>query len=495
MQRYAKELLMLGAAIALLVLGAYWLRPTATPKLATLKMTAGDASGLRHKLALEFAKEASRHGITIDVQPTRGSEAALEGLKDGEFDLAFVQGGLSTEDMPRVRQLTAMHIEPLHLLVRTSLNDQIAKTGLRALAGCEVNVGPTGSGTQVLASEVLKFAGLEAATSSEGAPSSELSSNPSSSTYRTAASSYRELMEMNANELPDAIFTVSSLPSPLADYLIESCDYRLVALPFGEALALEAFLQLGDPLTTGSIDKRHLFETRIPAFTYSVNRAEPPIPIATIGTRLLLATHERVPSHVAQAILEVLYNANFALAERPPLDAALLDLPSEFPLHAGSVQYRMRNKPLIAGDAIDYWEKVLAITATLAGGTFFMVQWYLRWSRRKRETNFAIYMERVIAIESAAMQTELSAKLDLGELIRLQRELAELKSEAVRKFASGELEGEGMIHGFLALVNDARNQLTRLILHQRDNIEEQAAAEHLDADRIWLSQAKGSPEG
>lgn len=479
MKRYAKEFLTLGAAIGLLLLSFYWLKPSGSQKHLPLRMTAGDESGLRHKLALELAKEATRLGIVIEVQPTAGSEAALEGLRKGDFDLAFVQGGLSTETLPGVRQLTAMHIEPLHLLVRSALSEQIQSSGLRALGGSKINVGPIGSGTQILASEVLKFAGLEATRSTP------------ENTYQAVSLSYSELKECSPADLPDAIFTVSSLPSPLADFLIESRDYRLVPLPFGEALALEAFLQLGDPLASGSIDKRHLFETRIPAFTYSVNRAEPPAPIATIGTRLLLAANERVSSDVVQDLLDVLYNSNFAHAERPPLDASLLDLPCEFPLHPGSVHYRTRNKPLIAGDAIDYWEKILAITATLAGGTFFMAQWYLRWSRRKREANFANYMERVIAIESAAMQTELSAKLDLGQLIRLQRELADLKSEAVRKFASGELEGEGLIHGFLALVNDARNQLTRLILHQRDNIEEQAAEQRLDADSIWTSQAKG----
>lgn len=480
MKRYAKEILMLGAAIALLLLSFYWLRPNQQPKHMRLKMTAGDVSGLRHKLALELAKEAARVGLDIDVEPSAGSEAAIEGLKNGQFDLAFVQGGLATENVSHVRQLTAMHIEPLHLIVRSETAKAIESSGLKSLRGCRVNVGTTGSGTQVLASEVLKFAGLEgkAELGSEG--------------YQPVAFSYSELMKLDASQLPDAIFTVSSLPSPLADFLIETHDYRLVPLPFGEALSLEAFLQLGDPLETGSIDKRHLFETRIPAFTYSVNRAEPPEPIATIGTRLLLASNERVSNEVVQALLDSLYNSNFALAEKPPLDAGLLDLPAEFPLHAGAALYRTRNKPLIAGDAIDYWEKVLAITATLAGGTFFIVQWYAQWSRRKREASFANYMERVIAIESAAMQTELSATMDLAQLIRLQRELADIKAEAVKKFTKGELEGEGLIHGFLALVNDARNQITRLILHQRENIEEQAAVQHTDADSIWTSQAGGT---
>jgi hypothetical protein len=159
-------------------------------------------------------------------------------------------------------------------------------------------------------------------------------------------------------------------------------------------------------------------------------------------------------------------------------------------LHLGAELYRQRNKPIIAGDAIDYLEKVLAIAATVAGGTFFVVQWYLRSNRRKREASFASYMERVIQIENESMQNELAAQLDLATLIRLQRELAVLKSEAVSRFAAGKLEGEGLIHGFLALVNDARNQLTRLILHQRENIEEIAASQNHSVGEVWLEQSQ-----
>lgn len=157
---------MLGAAVGLLLLSLYWLRPAGRPKHPPPKMTAGDASGLRHKLALEFAKEAAGVGITIEVQATSGSEAALEGLKNGEFDLAFVQGGLATQNMTHVRQLTAMHIEPLHLLIKAESYERIAESGMHELSGLTVNLGPVGSGTQILATEVLRFAGLNAVSDS-----------------------------------------------------------------------------------------------------------------------------------------------------------------------------------------------------------------------------------------------------------------------------------------------------------------------------------------
>ncbi|MCC6511387.1 MAG: hypothetical protein IT423_19970, partial [Pirellulaceae bacterium] len=261
MRRYTKELAMLLAAVGLLLLGIYWLSPPRVPRTPPLKMTAGDATGLRHKLALELAKEVQRHGITIDVQPTNGSEAAIEGLRNGDFDLAFVQGGLASENMPEVRQLTAMHIEPLHLLVKSRLFERIEQAGLRELGGCTVNLGPVGSGTQILATAVLKFTGLHAATTTSSLNESkavdlsstlDMSTNSASQIYQPVAMSYQELMSSTAEDLPDAIFTVSTLPSPLADFLIETRDYRLVPLPFGEALSLEAFLQLGEPLSVGS---------------------------------------------------------------------------------------------------------------------------------------------------------------------------------------------------------------------------------------------------
>jgi TRAP transporter TAXI family solute receptor len=484
MRRYVKEILLLASAVGLMLLALFWLWPDPIPKMQRLKMTAGDATGLRHQLALELAQKAHEAGLEIEVIPTSGSRDAIEGLRSGELDLAFVQGGLASEPASGIFQLTPMHVEPLHLVVSSELAIECDTRGLDALRGRTVNLGPPGSGTYALASAVLTFAGLDPETQQEQASAGVLASNLS----------YSELLELPTERLPDAIFTVSSLPSPVVDELVEQHGYRLVALPFAEAIALEATLQQGTSIAADSVNKRHIFEARIPAFTYSVQRAEPPENLSTIGTRLLLLAGEKLSNETVIGILGALYRSDFATVERPPIEASLLELPSEFKMHPGSQHYRQRNRPLIAGEIIDYWEKVIAITATVMGGTFFMVQWYMRWSRRKQEASFASYMERVLTIEQTSMHTELSDSLDLATLVQLQRELAEIKTEAIRKFASGDLEGEGMVNGFLALVNDSRNQLTRLILHERENIEEQAAQLEIDAKQIWKEHAQSRPK-
>ncbi len=478
MRRFPKDLGLFAAALILLATGIYYWFGTGSTRLISLKLTAGDGSGLRHRLATEFSREAANSGIQIIVEATEGSESALERLSRGEFDIALVQGGLKHNLESPIRQISALHIEPLHLLVKPDLQRSIRERGLSQLAGNRVNLGALGSGTHSLATEVLQFAGLR--------PEGE----PGLAHYRPNSLSYTELMKADSKDLPNAVFMVSTLPSPVADYLTDQHGFGLVPLLFGEALSLEAFSELGTVPIVGSVDKQHIYTTSIPAFTYSVEPASPPDALQTIGTRLLLVANERVDGEKVKRLLECLYRSNLIKAGRPASDASLLDLPPEFPLHSGAELYRQRNKPIIAGDAIDYLEKVLAIAATVAGGTFFLVQWYLRSIRRSREANFASYMERVIAIEHESMQNELAAQLDLGMLIRLQRELAVLKSDVVSKFAAGDLAGEALINGFLAMVNDARNQLTRLILHQRENIEQLAATQNHPVNEVWREQSR-----
>lgn len=88
MFRISKDLGRLTIALCLLALGLYyWFGSPNQPRVIKLRMTAGDGSGLRHRLAKEFAREAAKSGIAITVEPTDGSEAALERLRKREFDI------------------------------------------------------------------------------------------------------------------------------------------------------------------------------------------------------------------------------------------------------------------------------------------------------------------------------------------------------------------------------------------------------------------------
>jgi TRAP-type uncharacterized transport system substrate-binding protein len=439
-----------------------------------LRMTAGQDVGTRHRIAEELRKEALRQGISIDLRPTAGSEEALRALESGRVEVALVQGGLEMGDMPDIRQAAGLHAEPLHLLVKEEIHQGVTRN-LAGLRGKVVNLGELGSGSYLLSGEVMAFSGLR--------PGAD---------FVASHLGYADLeRETERSRLPDAIFTVSTLPSPVVRHLVTKHGYRLVALPFFEAFTLGALDREPTPPrrsgeTATRIDRRHVYDSTIPAFVYEVEPGVPPEPIHTLGTRLLLVARRDVASDSVRRLLDVVFNSPFAQVIHPPLDARLLDLPPELPWHDGTADYVRRNSPLIAGDVIDLVEKEVSILGVVAGGIFCLVQWLRRRYRWRRERGFEAYILQVAEVERQALALSRAPTLDLPSLLQLQEDLIRIKGEALQRFADGELDGEELMSGFLAHVSDARDFLIRLILHERDNLEDQARAQRRPAEALWV---------
>src|SRR5262249_21008062 len=119
-----------------------------------LRLTAGQEEGTRHRIAQELRREAARRGLFIDVRPMAGSSDALRAVEAGQVDAALVQGGLEMRDSPVLRQVATLHVEPLHLLVKEEIHRAVARS-LAGLRGKVVNLGEPGSGSRLLATDVL----------------------------------------------------------------------------------------------------------------------------------------------------------------------------------------------------------------------------------------------------------------------------------------------------------------------------------------------------
>jgi TRAP-type uncharacterized transport system substrate-binding protein len=455
--------------VTALGLAAYFAFHEPGQRPVRLRMTAGAEGGARHRIGQELQREAAHRALTIELAVMAGSEAAIEALEKGRVDAALVQGGLDLVDHPTLRQVTALHVEPLHLLVREKIHRTLAGN-LGRLHGKTVNLGEHGSGTYLLAREVMAFSGL-----------------PGESDYTESTLSYADLeRETDESRLPDAVFTVSTLPSPLARYLVTRHQYRLVSLPFREAFALGAFDRTqapGQPATR--IDRRRVYDATIPAFAYEIEPGVPPEAIRTLGTQLLLIARKDTAPAAIRRLLEVVFNSPFSQVLQPPAEARQLESSPELPWHEGSIEYVRRNSPLIAGDAIDLIEKEVSILGVLVGGLFFLSQWMRRQFRRRRERSFESYILRVAQVERRALALSRAPTLDLAALLQLQDELSQIKGEALERFAEGVLDGEELMSGFLAHASDARDFLSRMILHERENIEDHARAQRRPLEVLW----------
>ena len=200
-----------GIALAISI----YLHEQTTP-IRVIRLTAGSSQSMRHQLALALGEEAKSEGLQISIRVTDGSEESLDEVNSGTIDVALVQGGLNFASRPNVRQVATLNVEPLHLLVKPELQVSVEES-LLALRGKTINLSRSRSGTNLLARDVLEFAGLK----QEGVD------------YHANTLGYQELEAMTSLEqLPDAAFVISAPPAPIAQHLVSKWGYRLVPLPF-----------------------------------------------------------------------------------------------------------------------------------------------------------------------------------------------------------------------------------------------------------------------
>jgi TRAP transporter TAXI family solute receptor len=164
-----REWLIIIAPVALLVIAAFaftsrFIQP-APP--STIVITTGGEAGAYYKFALRYREILKRDGITLEVKTSAGSLQNLERLRGAtpeassalvqggaapEASVAFVQGGTTApEDSNNMLSLGRMFYEPVWMFHR--LPAEISQ--FTQLRGKRVAIGPSGSGTRHLVTQLL----------------------------------------------------------------------------------------------------------------------------------------------------------------------------------------------------------------------------------------------------------------------------------------------------------------------------------------------------
>ena len=155
-------------AVGLLVLAYWWLNPN-PPKTVTL--ATGPAQSAYEEFGKRYQKALAVDGIDVVLLPSEGSSHNLQLLRDGQADVAFVQGGtaeLQPDDPDNLVSLGSLFVEPLWLFYRTDAAERMHNAprldSLRQLRGWRVNVGSEGSGVPTLIERLLQANKVEPAT-------------------------------------------------------------------------------------------------------------------------------------------------------------------------------------------------------------------------------------------------------------------------------------------------------------------------------------------
>jgi TRAP transporter TAXI family solute receptor len=194
------------------------------PKL--VRIATGAENGAYYTFAQEYARLLASDGITLEVIPTAGSVENLELLKKGEVSLALIQGGSATKvDKERLQSLGSLFLEPVWIFTRK-------QSGIKRfleLKGKRVSVGIAGSGTHLLASQLLSAAGI------------------TETSTRLLREETTQAMDSLSNGKIDAAFFVASPQAPIIQKLFAVPALEL--LDFDRAAAYGRLFPFLTPVT------------------------------------------------------------------------------------------------------------------------------------------------------------------------------------------------------------------------------------------------------
>jgi NMT1-like family len=167
-----RDVLFVVAPVALLIVGAVWaavaLVQPAPPD--TIRLLGGPEGSSYRTNAERYKKIIERHGVKVEIVPSRGSLDNLHRLaglmadgktaaaKRDDIDVGFVQSGLTKGmEISGLVSLGSVQAQPLMVYYR---NAEPIET-LSQLRGMRLAVGPEGSGTRALALALLEGNDIE----------------------------------------------------------------------------------------------------------------------------------------------------------------------------------------------------------------------------------------------------------------------------------------------------------------------------------------------
>ena len=434
---FAKQhyLAFIGSLTLLVICGSLLYRQF-NPIVYHLTMTTGSFSGENYALVMRYLRPAvQRQHVELTLIQTEGSENALDAVQQGRIQLALVDGGLSHKNREDVREIAPLFLTALHMLMRHEIYDAAVENhDLRAaLRGKSVSLSTQGSGTHTFVTLILERLGIA---------TSEFVETPRTISNLTDP-------KTTADQVPDIVFSTSSLPSPVARRLVQDFGYRLYPLDFVDAVRL---------------DDKAAYPVTIPAGTYSLSPSVPSRTVTTIGRRTIFVAHKDVPDEAVAVLTRAAFESDFAKAYDPPMTLEQFNFLPEFPRHPG-VQAFLDDKLPISQEVLQALSQYIGLIGAIAciPPCIIMLHPYLRRLRRGIVRSVRYYLAQVSKLEARAFALDETTPEARATLLDIRRHLNRLKLEAMDAYHQDRLDDVDLMASFLAHVNDLRSHLNGVI--------------------------------
>jgi len=151
-KRSYKELITTFGPAILLIIAGFWVayQFVSPPPPKKIIISTGSKTGNYFKIAQQYREALAKEGIDLEIINSSGSGENINRLLNTQADIAFVQGGTGKEGDP-LQSLGSLYYEPLWIFLRK----EIKAEKITDLSGLRIAIGQDGSGTQILAKELL----------------------------------------------------------------------------------------------------------------------------------------------------------------------------------------------------------------------------------------------------------------------------------------------------------------------------------------------------
>lgn len=184
----------------------------------SLRMASGQQNSTLEAIAGQYAALLARHGVRVEIVPSKGAIDSLEMLEAGKVDIALSQGGAADGRDGRAVYLASIGYQPFWFFHR---GPAIPGEDLwRFMREHRVSIGQPGSGTRRIFDAVL----------SRGSPNLDKGLR---TVEMGAADSVRALLDGGI----DGLFLLAGAESGNAQALLAREDLRVLDFPFAAALA------------------------------------------------------------------------------------------------------------------------------------------------------------------------------------------------------------------------------------------------------------------
>lgn len=312
-----RELLLLGLGVALVVASILWLVFTylEPPPPKRLTITTGGESGAYFAYGKRYAQEFRKHGITLEVVPSKGSVENLERLSaaDPKIMIGLMQSGIGdAQATPQLESLASVAFEPIWVFYRPKSESERITT-LVPLMGKRIAIGPEGSGTRVAARKLLGI--------------SEITEKNAQFSEQSGSDAVQAVM----NGAIDAAFIVAAADAPS---VVQALSSGLQAVSFDRA---DAYVRLLPWLS----------KVTLPRGVINLAKDLPRQDVHLIASSANLVVNKELHPAIAFLLMDVAADVH----KSPTIANGLKEFPSEraldFPQSSESQRYFKTGRPFL----------------------------------------------------------------------------------------------------------------------------------------------------